>query len=68
MSSVNLIDALIAAVGALSGAVVFMFLTGLGLYRELRADHKACEASKQAMFERVIRLEERTGTERRTPS
>ena len=56
---------LIGAVSALAGAVVFMFKWGLSAYESMRVDHRSCMDRERIMLERVIRLEERTGTERR---
>lgn len=66
-------QALLIAIGSLTGAVVFMYAWWLKAYESLRADNKACHEEhkgcierERAMLERVIRLEERTGVERRT--
>lgn len=60
-------QALLVAIGALSGAVVFMYAWWLKAYEHLRKDHTDCITRERITMERVIRLEERTGTEKRSP-
>lgn len=60
------VAALLTAVGALAGALVAMWVWWINAYTALRDSHKQCEDSKNLLVERVIRLEERTGTERRS--
>lgn len=62
----NMQQVLVTAVATLSGVVGTMGYWFKSQYAELRKDYKECEASKMLLFERIIRLEERTGIERKT--
>jgi hypothetical protein len=58
----DLVQALLIAVGALSSAVVFMFVTFLSIYREVKADLRGCEQSKTEFIERILTAVEKIGT------